>query len=93
MQDHRTEPWPDGVARPGTPAHEHQRRLVLELAIEPPGGGEHPDELARVLGLPPAALETAAAALIAVGLVERRDGRLFPSRATRALEALWPLGA
>lgn len=93
MQDHRTDPWPDGVARPGTPAHEHQRRLVLELAIEPPAAGERPEDLARVLGLPQVALEAAAGALVAAGLVERREGRLFPSRATRALEALWPLGA
>jgi hypothetical protein len=91
MQGHRTEPWPAAVARPGTPAHEHQRRLILELAIEPPAGGERPEDLARALGLSPTALEAAADALVAAGLVERRDGRLSPSAATRALEALWPL--
>ena len=91
MHDHRNDPWPAGVARPGTRAHEHQRRLVLELAVEPPEGGYDPGDLARTLGLPPRALEAAAAALIAAGLAERRQGRLFPSAATRALEALWPL--
>jgi hypothetical protein len=92
MQDHRIDPWPAGVARPGTPAHEHQRRLILELAIEPPVDGERPEDLARVLELSPVAINAAARALVAAGLVERRNGRLFPSRATRALEALWPLG-
>jgi hypothetical protein len=91
MQSHRSDLWPDGVARPGHPAYEHQRRLILELAIEPPPEGQHPADLARVLELPPVAVNAAADALIAAGLVERRDGRLFPSPATRALEALWPL--
>ncbi len=92
MHGHRIEGWPAGVARPGTPAHEAQRRLILELAIEPPTAGERPEDLARVLGLSPIAVKAAADALVAAGLAERRDGRLFPSRATRALEALWPLG-
>jgi DNA-binding transcriptional ArsR family regulator len=91
MHGHRTDPWPAAVARPGTAAHEHQRRLILELAVEPPARGERPDDLARVLGLSPRALAAAADALVAAGLVERRDDRLFPSAATRALEALWPL--
>jgi hypothetical protein len=90
MHGHRTDSLPAGVAPPGTPAHEHQRRLILELAVEPPAGGERPEDLARVLDLSPAALDAAADALVAAGLVERRDGRLFPSAATRAVEALWP---
>ena len=91
MHAHRIDPWPVGVARPGTPAHEHQRRLILELAIEPPEGGERPEDLARVLELSPAAIASAADSLIEAGLVERRDGRLFPTQPTRAIEALWPL--
>jgi hypothetical protein len=91
MQDHRNDPWPAAVARAGTRAYEHQRRLVLELAVEPPDGGERPADLARTLGFSLPALEAAADALIAAGLAERRCGRLFPSHATRALEALWPL--
>jgi hypothetical protein len=90
MHGHRSDPWPAGVARPGTPAHEHQRRLILELAVDPPDGGERLSDLARVLELPPAAVEAAAGALVTAGLAERRDGRLFPSAATRAIEALWP---
>ena len=91
MHGHRSDAWPAGVARPGTLAHEHQRRLILELAIEPPREGERPEDLARALELPPPAVTAAADALIAAGLAERRGGRLFPSAATRALEALWPL--
>jgi hypothetical protein len=91
MQGHRSDLWPAGVAPPGTPAHEHQRRLLLELAVEPPTAGDRVEDLARTLELTPVALKAAADALIAVGLVERRDGRLFPSAATRAIDALWPL--
>ena len=90
MHRHRTDPWPAGLARPGTPEHEHQRRLILELAVGPPAGGDRPEDLARVLALPPAQLAAAADALVAAGLAERRDGRLFPSPATCAVEALWP---
>jgi hypothetical protein len=91
MQDHRTAPDPTGVARPFTQEHEHQRRLVLELAVEPPIEGDHPVVLARTLGYSVPELEAAAEALIAAGLAERRDGRLFASRATRALDVLWPI--
>lgn len=90
MHHHRND-WPAGVARPGTQAHENQRRLVLELAVEPPPDGDRPADLARALELSTEALEAAADALIAAGLAERRDGRLFPSAATRALDVLWPL--
>ena len=91
MHDHRNDSVAGGVARPGTSEHDDQRRLVLELAVEPPAAGDRPADLARTLQLSPQALETAAEALIGAGLAERRDGRLFPSAATRALEALWPL--
>jgi hypothetical protein len=91
MQGHRSDLWPAGVAPHGTPAHEHQRRLLLELAVEPPPDGDRVDDLARTLELSPVALKAAADALIAVGLAVRRDGRLFPTPATRAMDALWPL--
>src|SRR5687768_11071687 len=47
MQDDRSARWPVNVARSDTPEHEHQRRLVLELAVDPPREGDHPDDLAR----------------------------------------------
>ena len=91
MHGHRSDLRPAGVAKAGTPAHEHQRRLILELAVAPPAEGDRVEDLARTLAMTPVALKAAADALIAVGLAERRDGRLFPSPATRAMDALWPL--
>ena len=91
MHGHRTDQRSAGVAPAGTPAHEHQRRLILELAVEPPPDGDRVEDLAKTLDLTPVALKAAADALIAVGLCERRDGRLFPSSATRAMDARWPL--
>ena len=92
MQDDPSAGWPAAVARPDTPRHEHQRRLVLELAVDPPAEGDHPSDLARTLGFSRAAIEAAADGLIAAGLAERRHGRLFASPATMALDALWPIG-
>jgi len=91
MQDHRNGHWPDHVARPGTPEHDHQRRLLLELAVAAPEAGDGPADLALALGYPRAAVEAAADALVAAGLAERRGGRLFASPATIALESLWPI--
>jgi hypothetical protein len=91
VQDHRTDGWPEHVAAPGSAEHLHQRRLVLELAVAPPPTGDDPAALAHALGFPRAAIEAAADALVAAGLAERRAGRLFASRATLALEALWPI--
>jgi biotin operon repressor len=92
MQDDPSARWPAAVARADTPQHEHQRRLVLELAVDPPAEGDHPSDLARTLGFSRAAIDAAADGLVAAGLAERRDGRLFATVATRALDALWPIG-
>lgn len=91
MHDHRTGRWPAHVAPWGSVEYEHQRRLLLELAVSPPPGGDDADALALALGVSRAALDAAADALIAAGLAERADGRLFASPATIALEALWPI--
>jgi hypothetical protein len=92
MHAHRTAGPPAGVAPPGSPEFEPQRRLLLELAVAPPPGGEAPGELARALELPVEAVEAAAGVLERLGLCERRAGRLRASAALRAVEALWPLG-
>jgi len=91
MQDHRSDRWPPFVAKPGTPEFEHQRRLLLELAVEPPLDGDRPADLVRALEFTPEAIEAAAEALIGAGLALRRGERLFASAATLALDALWPI--
>jgi hypothetical protein len=92
MQDDPSASRPAAVARSDTPQYEHQRRLVLELAVDPPAEGDHPSDLARTLGFPRAAIDAAADGLIAAGLAVRRGDRLFASGATKALDALWPIG-
>jgi hypothetical protein len=92
MHAHRSAGSPAGVARPGTRAFEHQRRLALELAVDPPPAGESPEALAGALGLSVAELLTAAAGLALAGLAERVDGRLRAAPALQAIELLWPLG-
>jgi hypothetical protein len=92
MQDHRSGRGPAHVAPPGTPEHEHQRRLLLELAVDPPAGGDEPADLALALDCSRAAIEAAGDVLVRAGLAERRGARLVASAATRALEALWPIG-
>lgn len=92
MQGHRTASGSTGVAQPSTPQHDHQRRLVLELVVDPPVDGDRPRLLARRLQLSLAEIEAASEALVAVGLVERCHGRLFASRSALALDELWPIG-
>jgi hypothetical protein len=90
MHEHRTVGPPAGVARPGSPEFEHQRRLLLELAVDPPPLGDAVAELAETLDVEAAQIDAAAAGLERAGLVERRGGRLFASPPARAVEVLWP---
>jgi hypothetical protein len=92
MHQHRSAGRPGEVAPPGTVEHEHQRRLLLELAVDPPERGDAIAELARTLGLAVEQVEAAAAALERAGLAERREGRLFATPAVAAVERLWPFG-
>jgi hypothetical protein len=92
MHLHRSAGRPEGVARPGTAEFDHQRRLLLELAIDPPTGGDGVSELASTLELTAAEVELAAAGLERAGLLVRRAGRLFAAPTVLAVEALWPLG-
>lgn len=90
MQIHRTA-WPAALARPGSRRYEDQRRLILELVVDPPRRGDDPRALAAALRRPPAAIEDAAAALARAGLAERHAGRVRASAAALAFEALWPI--
>jgi hypothetical protein len=91
MQEDRSVGPPFGVARPGSPEFEPQRRLLLELAVDPPAGGDELTDLAAVLDLSCRELEAAAAALERLGLCERSKGRLRATVPLRAVEALWPI--
>ena len=92
MHLHRSAGWPAGVARPGTPEFDHQRRLLLELAVDPPELGDAVAELASTLELTAGEVEAAAAALERAGLLVRRGGRLYAAPVVLAVEALWPFG-
>jgi len=92
MHPDRTAPPSGPVATPGTAAHDHQRRLLLELAVDPPRDGDPLPALAETLGLTLAQLELAASGLQRAGLARCHDGRLRATRAVFAIEALWPLG-
>jgi hypothetical protein len=92
MHEHRNAPLPPGVGEGNTTAFDHQRRLVQEVAICAPAEGDDVRELAARLYLSEAQIEAAAAVLESVGLVERRDVRLFATPALVTIEHLWPLG-
>ncbi len=92
MHAHRSAGPPAGVARPGSAEFEHQRRVLLELAVDPPPSGSAVAALAAELGLTAGEVEAAAAGLVSAGLAERRADRLRATPPVLAVEALWPLG-
>jgi hypothetical protein len=92
MHAHRSAGPPPGVAPPGSLEFEHQRRILLELAVDPPAAGSPVAALAAELELTAAEVEAAATGLERAGVAERRRGRLRATRPVRAVEALWPLG-
>ena len=92
MHPERSADSPAGVARPGTPEFEHQRRVLLELAVDPPPEGMTVTALTAELELTIAQAEQAAVGLERAGLVERREDRLSPTPPLRAVEVLWPIG-
>jgi hypothetical protein len=91
MHEHRSAGTPAGVAPPGSPAFEHQRRLLLELAVDPPAEGDAVADLAKALALSAEQVEAAAEGLERAGLVERRGGRLLATPPVQAVEVLWPI--
>ena len=89
MHEHRSD-WPAAIAAPGTRRYEDQRRLLLELVVDPPPAGEPIAVLAASLGRSRAAVSVAGRALERAGLAERGQAGLRASPAARAFEALWP---
>lgn len=91
MQDQPSHNPTPRVAPQGTPEYAAQRRLLLELVVDPPTGGDHVADVAQRLDLSPEAIEAAAAVLQDVGLAWRIGRRLAASPSAIAFEALWRL--
>jgi hypothetical protein len=91
MHPHRTVPWPDPIAAPGSRRFDDQRLLLLELVVDPPADGEPLDLLATRLGRTRAAIVAASKVLERAGLAERAGGGLRASACALAFEALWPV--
>ncbi len=70
---------------------EVQRRLLLELVVDPPEAGDRVHDLAARLRESPRAVAGAAAALAADGLAQLEDDVVRASRAALRFEALWPV--
>jgi hypothetical protein len=90
MDAHRSAGPPAGVARPGSPEFEHQRRLLLELAGRPAAMRPDRSRLAAVLELTAPQIQAAAAGLERAGLVDCRADRLLVAPPVLAVEMLWP---
>lgn len=75
----------------GSPAHDIQRQLLLELVTTPPPGGDELDRLARALGASPREIEAAVQDLVDAGLAERHGDTVRASLAALRFEALWPI--
>jgi hypothetical protein len=92
MHAHRSAGPPPGVARPGSLEFEHQRRILLELAVDPPPTGSPVAALAALLDLSAPEYDGAHRGLRVPGGDVHRRGRLRATRPVLAVEALWPLG-
>ncbi len=75
----------------GSPAHDLQRRLLLELVTTPPPAGDQLDRLARALGASRREIEAAVQDLVDAGLAERHSDTVRASVAALRFEALWPI--
>lgn len=70
---------------------EVERRLLLELVVDPPPEGDRLSDLAARLDASPRAMTAAASALEEVGLAVLDDDVVHASRAARRFDALWPI--
>ncbi len=70
---------------------EVQRRLLLELVVDPPPAGDRVADLAPRLGESPRAVIEAARELAAAGLAVVDDDVIRASAAALRFEALWPV--
>jgi hypothetical protein len=82
---------PEAAPRLGSPAHDIQRRLLLELVTTPPACGDEPERLAHALGVARREIEAAVQDLVDAGLAERDGDTVRASTAALRFEALWPI--
>jgi hypothetical protein len=82
---------PAALAPPRTSAFDDQRRLLLELLVDPPPDGDAIADLAAALDRPAGSIAAAAAALAGAGLADCERDRVRATPAALAFEALWPV--
>jgi hypothetical protein len=89
---HQPRCGPPETAPPfGSPAHDIQRQLLLELVTTPPPSGDELDRLARALDASRREIEAAVRGLADAGLAERDGDNVRASVAALRFEALWPI--
>jgi hypothetical protein len=91
MHGHHNGGSPLRVPSPGSLEYTAQRLVLLELVVDPPSGGDRFEELCDAVGLADVDAGGAVAALVAVGLAERRAGVVLASPAAHYFEHLWPV--
>jgi hypothetical protein len=84
---------PEAAPPFGSPAHDLQRQLLLELVTTPPPCGDGLDRLVRALGASRHAIEAAVQDLVDARLAERDGDTVRASVAALRFEALWPIHA
>ena len=82
---------PEAAPPSGSPTHDIQRQLLLELVTTPPPTGDGLDRLARALGASRHEIEGAVQDLVDVGLAEFDGDTVRASTAALRFEALWPI--
>jgi hypothetical protein len=93
MQDQPICGAPAGAPSPGSPEHDVQRQVLLELVTTPPPEGDELGQLAFALREPRRDVEAAVEALVDAGLVERDGDTVRATAAALRFDALWPIRA
>jgi DNA-binding IclR family transcriptional regulator len=91
MRHHRNGGPPGRLPEPGSLEYLAQKAVLLELVVDPPRHGDRFEELVERLGLPPAAVDPALAALEVAGLAQRNDHLVRATPPARYFEYLWPV--
>ena len=91
MQHQPTCGPPEAAPFFGSPVHDLQRQLLLELVTTPPPEGDEMERLARALSATRREIESAVQDLVDAGLAERDGDSVRASAAALRFEALWPI--